>query len=77
MRHHQARFGQLLAPIQNQVEVQRSGSTGRRPLAASLSLDRQQPVQQRACREGGVPHHDTIQVARLIGNAYRSRVEPG
>ena len=77
MRNHQARFGQTLAAIQNQVEVQRAGSPGRRPLSPVASFNLQQPVEQRPRRERGATHNNPIQVARLIGNANGGGVEPG
>jgi len=76
MRHHQARLGQPFVPIQNQIEIQRSRGPGRRAPPPILTLDLQQPVQQRSRRQAGVADHDPIQVAGLIADADRSSVEP-
>lgn len=77
MRHDQAGFDPALTPIQNQVEIQRPGSPGRRPLTAALPFNLQQPVQQRPRRQARVTDDDAIQVAWLIADANRRRVEPG
>ena len=76
MRHLQARLGQPLVPIQNQVEIQCPGGARRRPLSPILALDRQQPVQQCSRRQTRVADDDAIQVARLVANADRCGVEP-
>ena len=77
MRHHQARLGQPFVPIQNQIEIQRSRGPWGRPPAPILTLDFQQPVEQRPRRQARVADDDPIQVAGLIADADRSGVEPG
>ena len=77
MRHFQARLGQPLVPIENQIEIQCPGGARRRPPPPILTLDLQQHVQQRSRRQAGVADDDPIQVARLIADVDRGGVEPG
>ena len=42
MRHYQARLGQPLTSIQNQVEIECPGRPWRRPLTPFLTLNLQQ-----------------------------------
>ena len=77
MRHDQAGLRPPLTSIQNQVEVQRPGGSGRRPLPPAFPLNLQQSIQQRARRQAGLADDDAVQVSGLLADADGRRVEPG
>src|SRR5574338_600485 len=75
MRHHQARLVDDRLAMQQQVEIHGTRRQVPGPRAPTFMLDRQQGVEQRARRQGGVHRDHCVDVVRVVvGHAHRRGV---
>ena len=69
MRHLEAGLVDALVPVEQQVEVDRSGAARRpSPDASELGFDREEPVEQAARRERRFECDGAVEEARLVRN---------
>jgi len=77
MRNQQSWFLNFFVSKQDQIEIERPWRHRPRTCSAGGRFNRKEPVEQLPCRQFGLPHHDTVQVARLRGgHAHRLGVVP-
>ena len=75
MRYGQSWFVDDLIPEQHEIQIQRTGSAWKRPLAAACRFDGLQRREQLSGRQPGFADEGRVQKERLaIGNANRIRL---
>ena len=75
MRYGQPWFVDNLIPEQHEIQIQRTGSAWKGPLAAAFRFDRLQRREQLSGRQLRIADEGRVQKERLaIGNANRIRL---
>ena len=75
MRNDESRLVDDAVAEQDEIEIERPRGIRERAFAPTLVLDREQAVQQNACRQPGLPYRRRIQIEPLrTGDAHRRRL---